>query len=463
MTKKFTSTIAGASILLTGVGLMSRGLGLVREMVFAGSFGLGEEFDVYLVGAILPLTIQVIILFLIQNYIIPAYNKLLAEKPEQKDEFIRSNFWIFTFAGLVLALIMFLSSDFIINAYMSGSSLANKETARIIFNLLLITIPLSSGNSVLISFLQNKMNFLTPAIARLMTNVAIIIIVFALSSIYGTLIIPLGYILGEIIALLILLYKTEVKIFSSFRNLIHTDQLKSSLSINLLMIVLIESISQLYSISDRYFINSVQPGGIAALNYAQILFVLPITTLSMALSTAIFPKLSQNYSSGSMVELERQFVAGIRINILLFVPIMLIFLLNGDEIIRVFYQRGKFTTSDTLMTTSALKYLSVSLIFYSIYSILNKMIYSARLIKFLLILTVIGVAIKIALNFLLVDIFYQNGLALSSSISYIFFFFVSISILARRLPFLTISNISKEFNTSLNGCNFRIYHCKNDI
>ena len=53
---KFTSTVAGASILLTSMGLLSRGLGMIREMVFASSFGLGEEFDIYLVGAVLPLT-----------------------------------------------------------------------------------------------------------------------------------------------------------------------------------------------------------------------------------------------------------------------------------------------------------------------------------------------------------------------------------------------------------------------
>ena len=43
MSKKFTSTIAGASILITGVGLISRGFGFIREVVYANNFGLQKS------------------------------------------------------------------------------------------------------------------------------------------------------------------------------------------------------------------------------------------------------------------------------------------------------------------------------------------------------------------------------------------------------------------------------------
>ena len=158
MKRKFTSTVAGASILLTGVGLLTRGLGMVREMVFAGSFGLGEQFDIYLVGAVLPLTIQIIILFLIQNHLIPSYNQLLSKSPEQEEDFVRTNFWVFSIAGIVLALILYLSSSFIIKLYLPSSSYLKQEEAKQIFNLFLLTLPVSASSSVLIAYLQNKLD-----------------------------------------------------------------------------------------------------------------------------------------------------------------------------------------------------------------------------------------------------------------------------------------------------------------
>ena len=58
MNQKFTSTIAGASIFISIVGLLSRGLGFIREIIFANNFGLETEFDLYLVGAVLPISIN---------------------------------------------------------------------------------------------------------------------------------------------------------------------------------------------------------------------------------------------------------------------------------------------------------------------------------------------------------------------------------------------------------------------
>lgn len=444
MKKRFTSTIAGASLLLTSVGLLSRGLGMIREMVFAGSFGLGEDFDIYLVGAVLPLTIQVIVLYLIQNFLIPSYNNLLAKHPEQKESFIKSNFWIFSMAGLALAFVLFLFSDFIIGLYMSGSTQEKQNAAKLIFNIFLLTLPFSAANSVLISFFQNELNFIKPALARLSTNVAVIIFVILLSGSFDTLIIPIGYLTGEIIQMIILLYRIQIKILSFSNKLIMKQHLKNSLSLNFILIIAIESLSQFYAISDRYFMKSVQEGGIAALNYAQTLFALPIVTLSVALSTAIFPKLSQDFSSGEFTRLEKSFYSGLRINILLFIPIMFIFFYNGDALIKIIFQRGKFGYEDTIITAEALKYFSFSLIFYSIYSILNKMVYSTHLIKSLFIITIIGISLKIILNYLLVKTLMQNGLALSSSLSYIFFFSMTFIVLSKRLSFIRGKLVVKE-------------------
>ncbi len=442
--KKFTSTVAGASILLTFAGILTRGLGLVREMVFAGSFGLGEEFDIYLVGAVLPLTLQVIILFLIQNYLIPAYNHVLAETPEQKDDFIRTNFWLFTLGGIVLSFILYLSSSAIIKVYLPSASQEVQASAILIFNLFLLTLPVSASSSVLVAYLQNSYDFKTPAIARLSVNFAVVIIVFLLNSLYGTLIIPIGFFAGGLLQLAILLYRTRLKLLSPLRSLMVRHHIRNSLSFDLGLIIIIETLSQLYAVADRYFVNSVQTGGIAALNYAQTLFILPITTISLALSTALFPKLSQDYSSASIENLEKSYFAGIRVNILIFVPIMVIFIFFGEEIIKLVFQRGKFNPSDTMMTAGALKYFSLSIVFYSIYSILNKIFYSAKWIKLLLAVTISGIFIKLLLNFLLVDRYGQNGLALSSSISYFFFFISSFIIINKKLSLKLTGRVLKE-------------------
>ena len=80
MNKKFTSSIAGASIFISSFMLVGKGVGFLREILYANYFGTNQQFDLYLVSAVFPITINTIIYFLGQNYFIPEYNKTLAYK-----------------------------------------------------------------------------------------------------------------------------------------------------------------------------------------------------------------------------------------------------------------------------------------------------------------------------------------------------------------------------------------------
>ncbi len=97
MSKKFTSTIAGASLLITSVGLISRGLGFIREATYASKFGLQNQFDIYLIGAVVPIIINTSILYLSQNYFIPAYHQKQQVSKEEAKVFFNNTFWTFYF------------------------------------------------------------------------------------------------------------------------------------------------------------------------------------------------------------------------------------------------------------------------------------------------------------------------------------------------------------------------------
>ncbi len=217
----------------------------------------------------------------------------------------------------------------------------------------------------------------------------------------------------------------------------------------LLIIILIESIGQLYVISDRYFYNDLPTGGIAALNYAQTVFLLPLSILSIAMSTAIFPRFVQCIRMKASRELESVFNESIRINVFIFIPITILFLFYGDFILKLFFQRGNFSSGDTLVTYKVLVYFSLSMMFYAVYNVMNKLIYSLGLVKDLLLLTILGVCLKIFLNLLLVNALKQNGLALSTTISYIFFFVYGFYLINKKLIFIKKYIFLYEFLFSL--------------
>jgi len=452
MSQKFTSTIAGASIFISILGLASRGLGFIREMIFANNFGLQTEFDIYLIGAVLPITINSIILYVGQNYFIPEYQSKIKSNSELAQKYYRKSLLGFTTAGTVLAIFLFLISEIIINSYIPSASQESKNLAIQILKIFLITIPFSAGISILSALLQAVYEFKFPAVSILFLNVAIIILLLFFSTNFGVIIIPVGYVVGTVFQFTYLIFKSrKIVKFKLFDPGNEYTLLKSFLSSSVILIILIESISQLYTIFDRYFYSEVTSGGIASLNYAMIIFLLPISIFSIALATAVFPKITKAISDSASEEIEKIYNESISMNLLIFIPLTFILFFFGDTIIRLLYERGKFVEESTAITFGVLKFYALSIAFYSVYAVLNKIFYAINKIKLLLLVTISGLLLKFILNFLLIDL-QQNGLALSTSISYFFFFIVSLLLLNFKLKIREKSLFFKDFIFHLLNC-----------
>jgi len=444
MNKKFTSTLAGAFIFITILNLFSRGLGFLREVLFANYFGRGIDFDVYLVGAVIPITINTVALFIGQNYFIPAYHKIKSRDPDSTNKFFTTTFFVFTLLGFLISIVLYFLSETIIDIYFNTDNNSIKEIAVNIFRLFLITIPFTFAISILTSFEQAEYKFKYPAIGRLFLNLTIIPILIFFTDKFGIYTIPLGFIFGIFFQFIYLLIKGSSRVSFSFFSLKDKREVFSFLDITIFSIILIETIGQFYLLADRYFFKMVDQGGIASLSYAFNLFNLPVTVVSLAFATVIFPKFSENIQTKSFDNLQKNLSDSISANLLFFVPIAFLFFFYGDSIIKLLFERGKFYSSDTLDTFLALKAYAFSLIFYSTYAIFNKIIYGAKFVNSLLLITVTGIVLKIILNFIFVGLWKQNGLALSTSISYIFFFLSSFILVYKKLPMTNQSLFLKE-------------------
>jgi putative peptidoglycan lipid II flippase len=418
MSDKFTSTIAGAAILITGVGLLSKGFGFLREVIYANNFGLQTNYDLYLVGAVLPITLNTSIVYLAQNYFIPHYHKKHASGRDIAERFLSSSFWFFTFCTALLAGFLYAVAPSIIKPYLGVDDPHVLNLVSDVFQIFIFSIPLNAGFAILAAYFQAEFNFKSPALSTLLQNTIIILLVIGFSNKLNVLAIPIGYLLGTAAQLFYLFSKLKIKkqLFLSLFEF-NFDILKI-VDKSLVFIIVIEIINQLYILVDRYFYGSVDAGGIAALNYAMVIYMLPISILSLALSTAIFPKLSQTLSMQSSQIAEDRYLLGLKLNVFFIIPITFIFILIGDSIIGIFYQRGSFTPNDTLLTYDILKFYSISMMFYSSYAIINKVVFGAGFVKQLFVISIFVFLLKIIFNFILVDIYKQNGLAISTTLCY---------------------------------------------
>ncbi len=458
MKGKFTSTVAGASILLTGVGLLSRGLGLVREIVFANSFGLSNTYDLFLVGTVIPITLNTIILYIAQNYFIPVYNRSKIGSGMDSNAFIKKSLIIFTASGGLIALVIFVFSSGIINLYLREAKTDQVNLAIYILKVYAFSVPFNASFSILAAYLYSEFDFKLPTFSQLFVNIAVIIAVLLFADNFGVKSIAYGYLFGTILQV------SFVSVYTIRRNpkiLLKYRKLKLFYrESSLLLIIAIEALSQIYLLSDRYFFNMVDVGGIAALNYSTNLFLLPISIISVALSTALFPSFSKSFVEKNTFEIKDKLAKFFTINLYIFIPLTFIFLFFGDIIISVIFEHGAFGSRDSALTFETLRFFSISLLFYSAYSVLNKLIYSTGLIKQLFYITIAGCTLKVLLNFILVDNLRQGGLALSSSLSYIFFFFASFTLTKNKMWVNINSILLKNFLFITINSFFALLLCK---
>jgi putative peptidoglycan lipid II flippase len=431
MSNKFTSTIKGATLLLVSVSIVSKGFGFIREVLVANFFGAGREYDIYLVGAVLPLTINNIGYYIAQNYFIPKYNSLKSEAKGTEVIFTSGIFWVSVISFFVLAALLFVASGLIVQLYL-GSEGDIDGYGITIFRLLLITLPLNAGFSVLTGYLNSEFRYAYPAYSLLISGVVQALIILLFNKQLGIYVIPAALIGGYLLQLFYLYLHTTGKI--NFNLNIDLNFLKSTIFGSfILFIIIIEALNQLYVLFDRYYYNQIEEGGIASLSYAATVFQMPIAIISFGLATVIFPKISDAFSRKDYPLLKKYYWKSLGYNLLIYIPILIILFYFGEFIITMFFERGRFSAFNTLQTYRVFQIYSLSLVFYSSFAIINKMIFSMNLVKQLLYISVISLLLKIILNDLLVGSYNQYGLAVSTSVTYTFMTISGFILVNRKL------------------------------
>jgi putative peptidoglycan lipid II flippase len=436
MPKKFFLTVTGASLIIIFFGAINKILGMFREIIFAQSFGLQQSYELYLLSIAIPTVINTFILYVGQNFFIPQYNKTKSQSGETDARvFFNKALVLFFILGLLTALVLFLFSDVILKLFTASLTMSEFSLAKNILQIILLTIPFNGVIAIISAYLQAEFDFKNAFVSQLFLNLSIIVIVLVFSAKYNIYSIPIGFLLGTILQTGYLFIFVRGKIH--LQDLVHGKiRFFKEFPIQIFLItIFIELLGQLYVFIDRLFYSSVQRGGIAALNYATTVYLIPISILSMAFSSAIFPKFSETFSAGKVHETENSFYTSLRITFFFFIPSTIVFIFYAQPIIEVFFYRGAFNESDVFMTAEVLKIFGFSLVFFAVYAIINKLLFGISAVKWLLLSSLVVIIIKIFASFLLVEKYQQNGLAAASSISFFSYFIFGLAIVLKKLHF----------------------------
>ncbi len=115
-----------------------------------------------------------------------------------------------------------------------------------------------------------------------------------------------------------------------------------------------------------------------AIDKAFRLYMLPQGLFGVAVVTVLFPTLARLSARGEEDGLRRALDGGLRQIAFLLVPACLVSIVLADPIVRLVYERGEFTASDTSIVADCLQAFSIGLVFNGWMLLLNRSFYAIQ-------------------------------------------------------------------------------------
>lgn len=400
--------------------VLSKLLGLLRGTAVAYFYGTDYVASAYSMASQLPVNFFDMILgSAVSSAFIPVYNKFCqTDGRKRADDFASRFINVISIVTVILSIIGVIFAPAIIKVMGGGMQ---PEAASLAAQLLRIMFPLVIFTGLAFSFvgiLQSLGEFKVPALMSLISNLVCILYLFTMNDRFGVYGLSAALLIGWALQFLILVYPAKKRGYTySFKAGIKESGFKdvAKLALPVLLASWVQPINTMVNMSIASGLGD--GSGIAVLDYANKLYIIAASAFSMAVTNYIFPKLSRLGAGDNKKEWADTLTGSIRTVLFAVIPIMIVFLFGSEEIIRIIYGRGQFDENSVKMTSSALRFYSIGMIWFAVQEIFNKAFYSVMDSKTPVIAAALGIVINISLSFILSKSMETDGLALAASIS----------------------------------------------
>lgn len=414
--------------------LLSRILGLVREMTKSAFMGTGPLADAFAVAFLIPNLLRRLFA---ENSItiafIPTFKKYLSEREnaftfneklknkQETEEFLSAIFTIISFLTTVVVILGIIFTPTILRLFFP--KLTDDFTLTVLLSR--IMFPYLTLIS-LAAFFQGILNgvrvFMPSGFTPILFNIIIIAATYALSDYFdnAAIAMSIGVTLGGVVqALFQLPFVLKTKFRFSFISLKQAFANEGTKQVFRLIIPTLFGMAA-YQINDLVSSSLGKTAGIgvlSSLQYSMRLLELLLGVFAVSLGTVILPDLAGYATKKNWKEFQKVFLNAIKIIAVITIPASFFSLLSSEHIITLVYKAKSFDASSVALTMEAFRYHIIGLFFVALNRIVAPAFYAQSNSRFPAIAGFVSVLVNIAAAFALVGSMAGGGLALALSIS----------------------------------------------
>lgn len=429
--------LARAAALVMAAFVLSRVLGLVREMVISEQFGTGRALDAYRAAFSIPdLIFTLVIGGALGSAFIPTFTAYLARRQEDEAWRVASAVFNLALLGLTAAAgMVFLLAPWLVPLIVPGfvNDPVSLALTTDLVRIMLLSPILGGLSGIVMSVLNSYQRFLLPALAPVLYNLGIIGGALWLAPVMGVRGLAVGVAAGAALHLLIQL-PGLVALKPAYRPILglHNPGVRE---VGRLMLprVLGLAATQLNYVVNTILASLLRAGSLAALTFAWQLTTLPWGIIAMAISTVSFPALAAAAARDEMGSLKATLSTALRTILYLTIPAGVGLFVLREPLVALLFQRGQFDAASTQTVAFALAFYAPGLFALAVTEILTRAYYALHDTRTPVLIAVATVAANVALSLAFIGPLAHGGLALAATLANSAEAVVLVVLLRRRL------------------------------
>lgn len=406
--------IAKTTTALIIISTVSKILGLIRESVTAAYFGANYQTDAYRVANEIPSMLTGVIYAAITVTFIPVYSESKNKTGKERQYFVNNLVSTIALISAVIAVSGIIFSSVLVRIAAPGFSgesfeLSAKLTALMFPSVIFLALAYFANG-----FLQANRSFAVPASMGIPLN---LIIIFSIIFFYrhGVKALAIGSVIGALSQFAVQV-PSMLKAGFRFQPVIDFKEpgLRRVLALSI-PVFISTAFNEVSILISRMLASGLSTGSISILDYANKVNGIANGIFFASLAVVFFPELSLAADDGE--KFGKTVTSGLKVAMLMSFPIMVGLLVLRYPIIKLLLGRGEFSPSDTYITSMVLGFFLIGIIGSGPREILNRVFYSLKDTRTIMVNGIITICINIALNLILIRFWGICGLALSSSLT----------------------------------------------
>jgi putative peptidoglycan lipid II flippase len=345
----------------------SRVVGLLREVIAAGYFGVQGAMSAFTVAFLVPNLIRALFAdAALQPAFVPVFTEQLEKKNYREAFRLASTLLLLVTMVLgVIAALFILFAPAVMPLFVPGFDKELQDLTVSLSQVLFPILVLLGISGVVVGILNSYDRFGAFAISPLFWNLTIILVLVVLEPmlseddrIYAY---AIGILAGTAVQLAIPAFDLRNTPFKFNWSFDWRDR-----GVRRVLLLMLPVTISLGLINFNFLISAmigslVSEEAPAAIEKAFRIYQLPQGIFSVAVATVLFPTLARFASRGAIDDLRATLANGMRLILFVLVPAAAVVLALSEPIIRLVYQRGEFGPEATTLVATALFWFAFSL------------------------------------------------------------------------------------------------------